>query len=194
MQTRHVVSRVSIRLPPELTSRAIDEYLETLDDAAFGASTKVVPKYISPVDPGARWTGADGGAAYFAYSTNYLVDLDNAVIVDVEPTVPIRPAETLAARRMIDRVHDRFDLFPKKLVGDTGYGSAEMLGWLVEEREIAGAFLSGTNRNAMMEPSRERTSPTIKPKIVTLVLPERASNDPVATSPNRELQMQARME
>ena len=71
-----------------------------------------------------------------AYSTNYLVDLDNAVIVDVEPTVPIRPAETLAARRMIDRVHDRFDLFPHKLVGDTGYGSAEMLGWLVEERGI----------------------------------------------------------
>ncbi|MCP4319586.1 MAG: transposase, partial [Hyphomicrobiales bacterium] len=96
----------------------------------------MVPKYISPVDPGARWTGADGGAAYFAYSTNYLVDLDNAVIVDVEPTVSIRPAETLAARRMIDRVHDRFDLFPQKLVVDTGYGSAEMLGWLVEERGI----------------------------------------------------------
>lgn len=123
-------------LPPELTSQAIDEYLETLDDAAFGAATKVVPKYISPVDPGARWTGADGGAAYFAYSTNYMVDLDNAVIVDVEPTVPIRPAETLAARRMIDRIHDKFGLFPNKLVGDTGYGSAEMLGWLVEERGI----------------------------------------------------------
>ncbi len=119
-----------------MTSWAIDEYLETLDDAAFGASTKVVPKYISPVDPGARWTGADGGAAYFAYSTNYLVDLDNAVIVDVEPTVQIRPAESLAGWRMIDRVHDRFDLFPQKLVGDTGYGSAEMLGWWVEERGI----------------------------------------------------------
>lgn len=26
---------------------------------------------------------------------------------------------------------------PDKLVGDTGYGSAEMLGWLVEERGIA---------------------------------------------------------
>lgn len=133
-QTRGVDGKEG--LPPELTSRAIDEYLETLDDAAFGASTRVVPKYISPVDPGARWTGADGGAAYFAYSTNYLVDLDNAIIVDVEPTVPIRPAETLAARRMIDRVRDRFDLFPQKLVGDTGYGSAEMLGWLVEERGI----------------------------------------------------------
>ena len=124
-------------MPPDLTSRAVDEYLETLKDAAFGASTKVVPKYISPVDPAARWTGADGGAAYFAYSTNYLVDLDNAVIVDVELTAPIRPAETLAARRMIDRVHERFGIKPDKLVGDTGYGSAEMLGWLVEDRRIA---------------------------------------------------------
>jgi transposase len=134
-QTRGIDSKEG--LPADLTSRALDEYLETLDDAAFGASTKVVPKYISPVDPAARWTGADGGAAFFAYSTNYMVDLDNAVIVDVEPSVPIRTAETLAARRMIDRVNDRFGIKPEKLVGDTGYGSAEMLGWLVEDRRIA---------------------------------------------------------
>ena len=134
-QTRGIESKEG--LPPELTARVIDEYLETLDDAAFGASTKVVPKYISPVDPAARWTGADGGAAFFAYSTNYMVDLDNAVIVDVEPSVPIRTAEVFAARRMIDRIADRFNMEPDKLVGDTGYGSAEMLGWLVEERGIA---------------------------------------------------------
>ena len=66
-----------------------------------------------------------------------MVDLDNAVIVDVEPSVPIRTAEAFAARRMIDRITDRFDMTPDKLVGDTGYGSAEMLGWLVEERNIA---------------------------------------------------------
>lgn len=59
------------------------------------------------------------------------------MIMDVEPTVPIRPAETLAARRMIDRVRERFDIHPERLVGDTGYGSAEMLGWLVEKRGIA---------------------------------------------------------
>jgi len=134
-QTRGIDSKEG--LPPELTTRVVEEYLETLDDAAFGASTKVVPKYISPVDPAARWTGADGGAAFFAYSTNYMVDLDNAVIVDVEPSVPIRTAEAFAARRMIDRITDRFDMTPDKLVGDTGYGSAEMLGWLVEERGIA---------------------------------------------------------
>jgi hypothetical protein len=134
-QTRGIENKEG--LPPELTTRMVEEYLETLDDAAFGASTKVVPKYISPVDPAARWTGADGGAAFFAYSTNYMVDLDNAVIVDVEPSVPIRTAEAFAARRMIDRITDRFALTPDKLVGDTGYGSAEMLGWLVEERGIA---------------------------------------------------------
>ncbi|WP_120633752.1 transposase [Ruegeria sp. EL01] len=134
-QTRGIDSKEG--LPSELISRVLDEYLETLDDAAFGASTKVVPKYISPVDPVARWTGADGGAAFFAYSTNYMVDLDNAVIVDVEPSVPIRTAEAFAARRMIDRITDRFGMTPDKLVGDTGYGSAEMLGWLVEERGIA---------------------------------------------------------
>ncbi len=93
--------------------------------------------HLVMLDPAARWTGADGGAAYFTYSTNYLVDLDHAVIVDVEPTAPIRPAEARAARDMIDRVHDRFGIKPDKLVGDTGYGSAEMLGWLVEDRKIA---------------------------------------------------------
>lgn len=90
-QTRGIDSKEG--LSPELTTRVVDEYLETLDDAAFGGSTKVILKYISPVDPAARWTGADGGAALFAHSTNYMVDLDNAVIVDVEPSVPIRATD-----------------------------------------------------------------------------------------------------
>src|SRR6187431_885630 len=38
-------------LPSDLSSRAIDEYLAVLDDAAFGAATSVVPSRISPVDP-----------------------------------------------------------------------------------------------------------------------------------------------
>jgi len=48
-------------LAPEMTSQAIDEYLAVLDDAAFGAATQVAPKYLSPADPAARWTGAHGG-------------------------------------------------------------------------------------------------------------------------------------
>lgn len=65
-----------------------------------------------------------------------MVDLDNAIIVDVEPIAPVRPAEARAARDVIDRVHGRFGIKPDKLVGDTGYRSAEMLGWLVEDRQI----------------------------------------------------------
>jgi transposase len=123
-------------LSPEATGRAVEEYLAVLDDAAFGAATDVVPKFISPADPAARWTGAHGGQAFFAYSTNYLIDVDHAIIVDVEATTAIRQAEVLAAKRMIERSMERFDLYPARLLGDSAYGSAEMLGWLVYEHGI----------------------------------------------------------
>ena len=123
-------------LPPQAAGRAVDEYLAVLDDAAFGAATEVTPKFVSPADPAARWTGAHGGQAFFAYSTNYLVDVENAIIVDVEATTAIRQAEVLAARHMIERAKERFDLYPARLLGDSAYGSAEMLGWLVYEHGI----------------------------------------------------------
>jgi len=121
-------------LASEAPGHAVDEYLAVLDDAAFGAATEVVPKFISPADPAARWTGAHGGQAFFAYSTNYLIDVENAIIVDVEATTAIRQAD--AARRMIERAKERFDLYPARLLGDSAYGSAEMLGWLVHEHGI----------------------------------------------------------
>ena len=37
---------------------------------------------------------------------------------------------------MIERTQQRFDLLPEKLAADTGYGSAEMLGWLINEKGI----------------------------------------------------------
>jgi transposase len=126
----------SVGLPPETASRAVQEYLTVLDDAAFGAATAVTPKFLSPADPAARWTGAHGGQAFFAYTTNYLIDLDNAIIVDVEATTAIRQAEVTAAKRMIERTRDRFSLYPERLAGDSAYGSAEMLNWLVYEQGI----------------------------------------------------------
>lgn len=118
-------------------TRAVRDYIDTLDDAAFGAASKVKPKFVSPSDPAAQWTGALRGPAFFAYADNYLIDTDNAIIVDVEATRAIRQAEVGAARTMIDRVADRFDMRPRRLCGDTAYGTASMLGWLVEERGIA---------------------------------------------------------
>ncbi|WP_422367354.1 transposase [Pelagibius sp.] len=123
-------------LPPKKSSRAIDEYLAVLDDAAFGAATKVTPKFLSPADPAARWTGAHDGQAFFAYCSNYLIDLDHGVIVDVEASTAVRQAEVKAAKTMMERTEARFDLYPQRLAGNTGYGSAEMLGWLVHERGI----------------------------------------------------------
>jgi hypothetical protein len=38
---------------------------------------------------------------------------------------------------MIARVEERFEIKPKKLIGDTAYGSAPLLGWLVEKQAIA---------------------------------------------------------
>jgi len=122
-------------LPPEAAGRAVEEYLAVLDDAAFGAASEVTPKFIAPADPATRWTAAHRGPAFFAYSTNYLIDVDNAIIVDVEATTAIRQAEILAAKRMIERSMERFDLHLARLIGDTAYGS-EMLNWLVHEHGI----------------------------------------------------------
>ena len=118
------------------TRRSVREYLDTLDDAAWGAASEVKPKFVSKSDPAAQWTGAHKGHAFFAYATNYLIDLDHAVIVDVEPSRAIRQAEVGATRTTIERTHDRFGLYPERLAADSAYGSAENLAWLVHERGI----------------------------------------------------------
>jgi hypothetical protein len=91
---------------------------------------------ISKSDPAAQWTGALKGHCLFAYAANYLIDLDHAVIVDVEASRAIRQVEVGAARTMIDRIQDHFGLYPERVAADSAYGSAEMLGWLVHERGI----------------------------------------------------------
>jgi hypothetical protein len=121
---------------PADAPRAVREYLATLDDAAFGAASPKQPKFVSPSDPAAQWTGALKGPAFFAYATNYLIDTDHAVIVDVEATRAIRQAEVGAARTMIERARKRFDLQPRRLAADTAYGTADMLGWLVADKGI----------------------------------------------------------
>jgi transposase len=121
----------------ETASRAVKEYLATLDDAAFGAASDVTPKFISPSDPAAQWTGAMRGPAFFAYANNYLVDVKFGVIVDVEACRAIRQAEVGAAKTMIGRTEERFGLKPEHLAADTAYGSAETLNWIVNEKKIA---------------------------------------------------------
>src|SRR6202158_2150973 len=107
------------------SSLAVAEYLSVLDDAAFGGATPVEPKAISPTDPAARYTAAADKAAVYAYSDNYLIDLKHAVIMDVEATTAIRKAEVGAAKAMLDRTAEQFEVAPSRLVADAGYGSAE---------------------------------------------------------------------
>jgi transposase len=126
----------SQKIDPATASRAVRDYLATLDHAAFGAATEVEPKFVSPSDPAAQWTGALKGPAFFAYADNYLIDARCGVIVDVEASRAIRQAEVGAARTMLERTEARFGLRPRRLAADTAYGSAPMLNWLVEDKQI----------------------------------------------------------
>src|SRR5436853_2176930 len=122
---------------PQEASRAVKEYLATLDDAAFGGASNVTPKFVSPSDPAAQWTGAMRGPAFFAYADNYHIDVKFGVIMDVEASRAIRQAEVGAAKTMLGRQQGRCTLKPKCLAADTAYGSAATLNWLVHEKKIA---------------------------------------------------------
>ena len=114
------------------STRAVREYLEGLE-----ADNPVEPRgNVSLTDPAANWTAAPGGPAFHAYSTNYLIDLDAGIIVDVEATTANRSAEVESTKAMVDRVEERFNMKPHRLVGDTAYGTAPMLSWMVEDKQI----------------------------------------------------------
>ncbi len=115
-------------------SRPIREYLDALEqENSMGA----MPKNVSVVDPYASWTSGTGEKAFYAYSTNYLIDIEQNIIMDVEPSTANRIAEVHSTRMMIDRVEESFDIKPNLLIGDTAYGAAPMLDWLVQEKDIA---------------------------------------------------------
>lgn len=118
----------------DVSSRAVREYLAAIEEA--NPTETSTPKSVSLTDPAARYTAAPGGPAFYAYSTNYLVDVGAGIIVDVEATPALRTSEVSATRTMIDRVEERFDLKPTKLIGDMAYGAADLLGWMVNEKAI----------------------------------------------------------
>jgi hypothetical protein len=124
-------------IDPEQARRAVKEYLATLDDPAYGAASSVTPKFVSPPDPAAQWTGALRNAAFFAYADNYLIDVKFGVIMDVEASRAIRQAEVGAAKTMIERTEECFDIKPERLAADTAYGSGANLNWLVKDKKIA---------------------------------------------------------
>jgi transposase len=111
--------------------RPIAEYLTALDGESVPINPARAPKALSPTDPTAAWTTRGRHKVMFGYSLNYLIDMENAVIVDVEATPTRISKEVDATETMIERVAERFALKPKHVAGDVAYGTGEMLGWLV---------------------------------------------------------------
>jgi transposase len=94
------------------------------------------PKVISPSDPQSASTAKANKRVQLGYGLNYLIDIENAVIVDVEATPARTYDEVAATQTMLDRTEERFDLKPKRLAADTAYGKRKFLGWLVKEKKI----------------------------------------------------------
>jgi transposase len=135
--------------------RAVSEYLaaleaeptvesDTPDDGAGGEPEskrprryqRKTPKVISPSDPQSAWTAKANKRVQFGYGLNYLIDIEHAVIIDVEATPARTYDEVAAIQVMLDRTQQRFNLKPKRLAADTAYGTGKFLGWLVKEKKI----------------------------------------------------------
>jgi len=99
---------------PERQTRAVAEFLTALDDDDPTADRKL-PKVISPVDPCSAWTAKANKRVQFGYGLNYLIDTENAVIVDVEATPARTYDEVAATKTMVKRTDKRMGLKPKYL-------------------------------------------------------------------------------
>jgi len=115
----------------QLARRAIKEYVDALESENAPINPNRKPKAMSATDPTAAWTTRGRYKVMFGYSLNYLIDMENAIIVDVEATPTRISKEVDATETMIERTQDRFALKPRHLAGDVAYGTGEMLDWLV---------------------------------------------------------------
>jgi len=118
----------------QLARRPVAEYVTALESENPTTNPERPPKAISPVDPSAAWTTRGRHKVMFAYSLNYLIDLEQAVIVDVEATPTRISKEVDATETMLDRTEERFALKPVRVAADVAYGTGEMLKELIDRR------------------------------------------------------------
>ncbi|MGA2690514.1 MAG: transposase [Candidatus Korobacteraceae bacterium] len=85
---------------------------------------------ISTTGPDAILATKGGRTAAMAYYDNYLIDTASRVIVEVEATPARFSQETIAARRMVERV-EKLGIRAEELAADKAYGSGEFLAWLL---------------------------------------------------------------
>jgi transposase len=108
-------------------SQTVQEYLAELEQMNPVSDTEMV----STTDPDAILTTKGGGTAVMAYYDNYLIDTTSRVILGVEATPALFHQETVAARRMVERV-ETLGVQPESLGADKAYGSGEFLAWLLD--------------------------------------------------------------
>jgi transposase len=118
----------------QLARRAIKDYVDALESENAPVNPDRKPKAMSPTDPTAAWTTRGRYKVMFGHSLNYLIDMENAIIVDVEATPTRLSKEVEATETMIGRARDRFALKPRHIAGDVAYGTGKMLGWLGQQR------------------------------------------------------------
>lgn len=112
-------------------TRPVRDYLAALD--GDNPAHKGDAKYLSPTDPAAAWNTKEGRGK-FGYFTNYLVDTDHAVIVDVEATPARIAQEIIATKAMLGRVEATHGMTPDILAADKAYGTGAFLAWLSEHQ------------------------------------------------------------
>jgi len=115
-------------LDRETATRAVSEYFIALDNNELPDKTF---KKVSLTDPLSSYTRSSRDEANFCYSTNYLIDIENNIIVDVEATPSYRISEIDSTKTMINRVEENYGILPDCLMGDTAYGTAELLNWIL---------------------------------------------------------------
>lgn len=117
----------------KMNTRPVREYLTAV--SAGNPVHNGGAKYLSPTDPAAAWNTKEGRGK-FGYFSNYLVDTDHAVIVDVEATPARIAQEIIATKAMLARVEERHGLRPERLAADKAYGTGPFLGWLSERKIV----------------------------------------------------------
>src|SRR5499425_1317791 len=119
-------------------SRTVRDYLADLarenpvPEEEKPAPRSVAARYVSTTDPDACWASKMGTRSVPSYLNHYLMDNASCIILGVEATQARFRQETLAARRMLARVKERFGICAEGVGADKAYGSGEFLAWLLE--------------------------------------------------------------
>jgi hypothetical protein len=103
-----------------LNTNRCDHYIATVKSQI---ATPFKNSNTGPSEPNKR--------VQFGYGLNYLIDIEYAVIVEVEATPARTYDEVAATKTMIKRTDERLGLKPERLAADTAYGTGKFLDWVI---------------------------------------------------------------